>query len=346
MHFGVQTFSGKFRPEDPVTIIKVRYKDEDTSFQNNEEKCILESFPEYLRSNDPDIIVYTGNTVLQHLFTRAQKLGLNLQLGREDEIDYDQKTLIMGRIHVGSSRGVSRYSAFDDFGLTGLIERSRFAFLPLELAAKYSMNRLIDSRNCYELIQRGFVIPKSDANNSNNHERIRTVEELVSRDKGSMIISPQIGLHENVVVLDYDSEYANLIVNHNISYETVTPEGKVDKEKRGLLPTIVDKFLKRRDYFKALLKELAKESTEYLCCEQRVSSLKNILVCLYGTTGSIWNRHGNVLAFEEINRLSREGLSKQRILFKAWVMNWYMQILTLYSSKDKMQQLGGQTMIK
>lgn len=95
MHFGVQTFSGKFRPEDPVTIIKVSYKDEDTSFQNNEEKCILESFPEYLRSNDPDIIVYTGNTVLQHLFTRAQKLGLNLQLGREDEIDYDQKTLVV-----------------------------------------------------------------------------------------------------------------------------------------------------------------------------------------------------------------------------------------------------------
>jgi DNA polymerase elongation subunit (family B) len=36
-----------------------------------------------------------------------------------------------------------------------------------------------------------------------------------------MIISPQVGLHENVVALDYDSEYANLIVNHNLSYETV-----------------------------------------------------------------------------------------------------------------------------
>ena len=34
----------------------------------------------------------------------------------------------------------------------------------------------------------------------------------------------QIGLHENVVALDYDSEYANLIVNHNLSYETVTLE--------------------------------------------------------------------------------------------------------------------------
>jgi DNA polymerase, archaea type len=231
-------------------------------FDNNDEKSILESFSEYVSSKDPDVIVCTGNTVLQYLFTRAQKLGLNLQLGREEEIDYDQKTLIGGRIHVGSSRGISRYSAFDDFGLAGLIERSRFAFLPLELAAKYSMNRLIDSRNCYELIQRGFVIPKGGSSSGNNHEHIRTVEELVTKDKGSMIISPQIGLHENIVVLDYESEYANLIVNHNISYETVTSEGKVDKEKRGLLPTVVERFLKRRLYFKTLLKELSKESPE------------------------------------------------------------------------------------
>jgi DNA polymerase elongation subunit (family B) len=312
MHLNVKTFSGKFRPEDPITIINVRYEDEDSIFHNNEEKNILESFSEYLRSKDPDIIVCSGNTVLQYLFTRAQKLGLNLQLGRGEEIDYDQKPLIGGRIPIGSSSGISRYSAFDDFGLAGLIERSRFAFLPLELAAKYSMNRLIDSRNCYELIQRDFVIPRSSGNINNNHEHIRTVEELVSRDKGSMIISPQIGLHENIVVLDYDSEYANLIVNHNLSYETVTSEGKVDKEKKGLLPAVVEKFLKRRLYFKTLLKELPKKSSEYVWCEQRVGSLKNILVCLYGTTGSLWNRYGNVLAFEEINRLSREVLIKTK----------------------------------
>jgi len=319
MHFKVQTFSGKFRPEDRVTIINVRFEDEDSTFQSNEEKSILQHFSEYVSSKDPDIIVCTGSTVLNHLFTRAQKLGLDLQLGRGEEIKYDQKTLIGGRIHVGNSRGISRYSAFDDFGLAGLIERSRFAFLPLELAAKYGMNRLIDSRNCYELIQRGFVIPKGGSNsnsnsnnNNNNHEHIRTVEELVSRDKGSMIISPQTGLHENIVVLDYDSEYANLIVNHNLSYETVTSEGKVDKEKKGLLPAVVEMFLKRQLYFKTLLKELPKKSSEYVWCEQRVSSLKNILVCLYGTTGSIWNRYGNVLAFEEINRLSREVLIRTK----------------------------------
>lgn len=33
---------------------------------------------------------------------------------------------------------------------------------------------------------------------------------------------------------------------------------------------------------------------------------------LYGTTGSFWNRFANVLAFEEINRLSREVLIKTK----------------------------------
>ena len=144
------------------------------------------------------------------------------------------------------------------------------AFLPLDLAAKYGMNRLIDSRNCFELIQRGFVIPN---NRSGHHEEIRTIEELVSSDRGGMIISPQTGLHKNVVV---------------------------------------EKFLKRRLHFEGLSKELSEVNKEHLWCQQRIDSLKNILVCLYGTTGSLWNRFGNVLVFEEINRLSREILIKTK----------------------------------
>jgi DNA polymerase elongation subunit (family B) len=182
------------------------------------------------------------------------------------------------------------------------------------LAAKYSINRLIDSRNCFELIQRGFVIPSRVRGIGNNHEHVRTVEQIVSGDKGGMIISPQIGLHENVLALDYDSEYANLIVNHNLSYETVgLVRGKiVHQPNKGLLPSIVERFLKRRLYFKKLLKELPKDSIESEWCEQRVNSLKNILVCLYGSTGSLWNRFGNVLAFEEINKLAREVLIKTK----------------------------------
>ena len=99
------------------------------------------------------------------------------------------------------------------------------------------------------------------------------------------------------------------------SYETVLSNVKQDKElsnKKGLLPTVVETYLNRRLHFECLSKELLEESREYLWCQQRVDSLKNILVCLYGTTGSLWNRFGNVLVFEEINRLSREILIRTK----------------------------------
>ena len=118
-----------------------------------------------------------------------------------------------------------------------------------------------------------------------------------------------------MVVLDYDNQYANLIVSHNLSYETVLSSVELDNKsnnKKGLLPTVVEKFLNRRLHYEDLSKELSEKTKEYLWCQQHIDSLKNILVCLYGTTGSLWNRYGNVLVFEEINRLSREILIKTK----------------------------------
>jgi len=190
--------------------------------------------------------------------------------------------------------------------LACLIERAQFSFLPLGQASRYGINRLIDSRNCYELIQRGFVIPASY-----HHENIRAIEEIITKDKGGMIFSPQIGLHENVVVLDYENEYANLILKNNLSYETEN-----DNEK-GLLPMIIEKVLDKRMLFKNLQKKTIINTNEWLLCEQRIAALKSILVCLYGTTGSLWNRLANVVAFEEINRLSREILIKTKDIVQA-----------------------------
>lgn len=64
--------------------------------------------------------------------------------------------------------------------------------------------------------------------------------------------------------------------------------------------------------FKNLQKSFTVNTKEWLSCEQRNITLKDILVSLYGTTGSFWNRFANVEAFEEINRLSREVLIKTK----------------------------------
>src|ERR671937_1450094 len=82
-------------------MIKVRYEDysyyektrkiekEDVSFQNAEEKVILQEFSDYVLAKNPDIIIclgdYDNGKVLQYLFARAKKIGVDLQLGRDDE---------------------------------------------------------------------------------------------------------------------------------------------------------------------------------------------------------------------------------------------------------------------
>jgi DNA polymerase elongation subunit (family B) len=123
---------------------------------------------------------------LQYLFARIEELGIDIGIGRDSQTE--KRTSIEGRIYLDS----------DSFqNLVEEIEKCRFACLPLRLATSYGISRLIDSRNCHELINRGFVISRS----SNRKESIRTVEEIVTKDKGGMIFSPRIGIHEILAVL-------------------------------------------------------------------------------------------------------------------------------------------------
>jgi DNA polymerase elongation subunit (family B) len=200
----------------------------------------------------------------------------------------------------------------DDVSLIEMVEKARFSYLPLKLASKYRTLKLIDSRITYELAQRDFVIPKRRTV-SKQHEKIRTLANLVEFDKGGIIISPQIGLHENVAVLDFNDEYANIITGHNISYENRSNNNAAGENNHAtVLPSIVKELVGKRIYIKQLLKTQQPDSLIYANCETRMDVLKQILVCIYGTSGSIWNKYSNVQVFEKINKLSRQILLKTK----------------------------------
>jgi len=314
LYFEIHTTSSSYNlgldVNDPVTEIRVRYQEKPEISLEGSEDAILQSFYEYIQAKDPDILFSSNQhsrstTSLDYLFMRMTRLGLDLDCGRDKKTDKPNK--IEGRVYL------SNKSFHSDLDLVGVIERARYGFLPLSSAARYGINRIVDSRNCYELLQRGFIIPRFN----NNHERIRTLDEIIAKDKGGMIFSPRVGLHENVVVLDYENEYANLILENNLSYETVTlaEDGRIMRNRKdilGLLPTILESVLKRRIFFKDLQRAFVINTTGWHWCERRIVALKDILVSLYGTTGSFWNRFANVTAFEEINRLSREILIKTK----------------------------------
>ena len=161
------------------------------------------------------------------------------------------------------------------------------------------------SRQCFEALKRGILLPKTRG----FFKYAVTAKDTIFRDRGGLILSPKAGLHENVAELDFESMFPQIIIRNNISYETVTPHF-IDKTKEGFLGELTKKFLDRRLYFKHLRKNFSKGSRERVWCEQRQLALKGILVCIYGYSGCFANRFNNVAAYEEINRIVRETLVK------------------------------------
>lgn len=290
---------------DPITRLDVRYGPEAHVLQGREQ-AVLEQFTSLVKTYDPDFLICPeAQKTVMYLFDRVKRLKLDLPLGREpatfENVPKSLRCWLRGRV-------VLDYGYVEDYGIAGLVERSRFSVLPPGIAARWTANRIIDSRNCYELLKRGHVIPK----NMGGYAYIRTVEEVVNRDRGGLILAPEMGVvHENVAELDFESEYPHLIVHDGLSYETVTPQGLSTRDN-ALLPHVTKQILDRRLWFKRRRRRYDEDSPEWRWCEQRQLALKMILVCLYGTSGCCWNRFGNVLCFEEINRRSRETLVKTK----------------------------------
>ncbi len=263
------------------------------------------AFTSHITQQNPDIVIFCGD---------HDKLSFSNDKPFEEWSK--QKVIIF-----------TNSTTIHDIHLSQLIEKSRFSYLPLRFVSRYGMMRMIDSRITFELLQREFVIPARLSTVSKHHEDIRTLDDVVANDKAGLIISPEIGLHENVAVLDFNDEYANLILRHNISYETLVDHSNRDSELESrptenqvspLLPSIMGEIVARRVYLKKRLREELEPNTLlYNYCEECSETLKQILVCLYGTSGSIWNRYSNVYVFEEINKLSRQMLLKTKDIVQA-----------------------------
>lgn len=99
-----------------------------------------ENFISYYRENKPDIAIIYGDN----------------QLARST------LSLLGDIISQNSYQTVVIYAieSIEDISVVELVEKSKFSYLPLKLASKYRMLRLINSRITFELLKRDYVIPK------------------------------------------------------------------------------------------------------------------------------------------------------------------------------------------
>jgi DNA polymerase-2 len=286
-----------------ITRIDTIFREEQRSFEGNEAE-LLSSFVLYVNEAGPDLVFCPkcDEFTFPLLQERARMNRVELDLGRANDDGEQVKAQgsFSGRVVLGD---VFYGYTSDDWGIAGLVERSRFAFLPMGLATRWKSNRSIDSRNSFELMERGYVIPRESY-----FECARSLGELVRRDRGGITITPELGLHENVAALDFDSQFPNIIMRDGLSYEGNGYENQAFR----LIPAVIAPFTNRRLWLKKLKKTLPKGTALRRYCEQRIETLKLISVTQYGIAGCCWNRLGNVLTFEAINKASREAMVKAK----------------------------------
>lgn len=298
--------------------------------EGNETDTILQSL-RYLHKVDPDILLSKkGDSFLFPLLLhRAQihNLDQNLLLGRDQSAlvarKKDQSYMSYGRILYRPAfytlRGRFHIDALHSFfyreaGWYGLFDVSRCANISAQLLSRLGAGTAISQMQVNKALQQRYLIPWK----KNQPESWKTAAHLLCADRGGVILDPVVGLHEAVVELDYASLYPNIMVNHNISPETLLcsccPSSSrrvpqigyhICTKKTGLIPQVLAPVIKRRFLFKARSKNNQFDINRYQGLQQ---AWKWILLVCFGYTGYRNARYGRIECHESITAFSRSML--------------------------------------
>ncbi|MEM5801519.1 MAG: DNA-directed DNA polymerase [Candidatus Aenigmatarchaeota archaeon] len=159
--------------------------------------------------------------------------------------------------------------------------------LPFD-ASRYYYSQLVEHFLMRKSAQDNRIIP-----NMPKYDEIESRRQLPAYT-GAIVIEPKTGLHENILVFDFQSLYPTIIVTHNISPETLNcghtecrlknsvPNGKnyFCLQQKGFIPKHLEEII----YERRKVKEELKKSKNVLLKNYQYS-LKIIANAMYGYLG-------------------------------------------------------------
>jgi len=114
-------------------------------------------------------------------------------------------------------------------------------------------------------------------------------EEEEDRYEGAYVREPEVGIFENVVLVDFSGFYPSLIILYNISPETYDHDGDLRIENysfvskpKGLLPQAVEKVKRLKESLKRKMRKSTGE--EYQRLKTKHEAVKRVLNSFYGAT--------------------------------------------------------------
>ena len=196
--------------------------------------------------------------------------------------------------------GLSTFN--DNLLMKLLIVISRISHLPIDDVSRFGVNQWIRGMLYFEHRQNNSLIPRRDELISKG---VSSTTAIIKEKKyrGGLVVEPKLGIHFNVVVVDFASLYPSIIKVHNLSYETVNcshlsckndPEQQIPetthwicKRRRGLTSLLIGSL---RDLRVRYYKQLSKDKTTTIDNRQLYEvisqAIKVILNASYGVMGA------------------------------------------------------------
>src|ERR671918_1143961 len=183
-----------------------------------------------------------------------------------------------------------------------LLVISRIARSSLDDVSRFGVNQWIRGMLYYEHRKNNFLIPRrEELGAKGSSSTVAIIKE--KKYRGGLVVEPKLGIHFNVIVVDFASLYPSIIKVHNLSYETVNcphQECKNDasqmiagtthwicKKNRGLTSQLIGSLRDLRvRYYKQLAREKSIGLEERLLSSVVSQAIKVILNASYGVMGA------------------------------------------------------------
>jgi len=310
--------------------LSVRIDGQCRVFEPESPERLLRELRDLLQRYDPDLVVTDrgDSFIIPSLLRLSQKWRVDLPFDREPtpirraivtegrsyftygQIVYNAPDYpFFGRLHLDRENSFF----FAVTGWEGVVEAARLSKIPIQRLARRGSGTAISSMQLDRAVQDGILIPWRKG----EPEQFKTAWDLLAADKGGLTFQPVLGMHDRVAEIDFSSMYPTIMVQHNISAETILcgccPAPKVPEagynicEKReGLIPRTLRPILERRRAFKARMRDL--QGAEREIYSRKQTALKWLLVVCFGYLGYRNARFGRIEAHEAVTAYGREKL--------------------------------------
>ena len=295
------------------TQLQVRYERSEYRLPLEPARAFLISLKSDLLRIDPDLILtdYGDTWLFPQIKVWSDETGIPLNPNRDENREvltrradsyfaYGQvvyrgaQAHLFGRWHIDRRNALS----FGEYGLEGILEQARVTGLGVQEMARKSPGAGITAMQMLTALRNDVMVPVQ----KQQVEGTKTLAELIRADHGGLIYQPIIGLHSHVAQIDFSSMYPAIMVQHNISPETVG----VENAPEGLVPITLRPLVEKRLRLKKILSELNPRDCRVEVLKARAAALKWLLVVCFGYLGYKNARFGKIESHEAVTATSRE----------------------------------------